>query len=90
MAEASSVLTMLRWGGQEVQTPPGDLLTALQVEMRGTEDHQREDGQKPPKSSSNQSRTTKKSMLYVRKGLNLISVGLYVLDVQGKHQLSAR
>lgn len=29
-------------------------------------------------------------MLYVRKGLNLISVGLYVLDVQGKHQLSAR
>lgn len=48
MAEASPVLIT---GRQEVQTPPGDLLTALQVEMQETEDHQRENRQKPLKSS---------------------------------------
>lgn len=36
-------------GGQEVQTPPRDLLPGPQVEMRGAEDHQWDNGQKPLK-----------------------------------------
>lgn len=45
MAEASPVRTTLRQGNGGANLTQ-DLLTALQVEMRGTEDHPWENGQK--------------------------------------------
>jgi len=48
MPEASRVLTTLWW---EPQSPPGDLLTALQEDMQVTEDYQWENWKQPLKSN---------------------------------------